>query len=719
MEGVCIPKGSRKTWTQMKKEKKENDINKQISELIEEWDRFREMMKKRNKKVPKPLTCGFINKCREFNIRIKTLKKIINAKTDGLWPENLFEYPYEFVLNEPSLITYPQAKRIQCEMGLEVSIDKKIDAFINYIYNQKSHLSTYDLNREIEEEHFSEEIKKLIFKKLKKTKKRFKNKIWSKKYGKMYVSNYGEGDYFYTCEKVIKREKNIENIIRELSNKKTNYGLSYSQIKSIVNRHINGKDKLAKEQKKVLKLFFGLSEKKGGIGPNICGLTGGPGAGKSYTLTKIIDIEKEINPESKILGTALAGMAVNALKKSTNDKIPCKTLHKSIIYGTAQLNSRKNKSWDIAKQLKCSWQSVFYYYQQKREWPTSKNDIKSIPYCSYVDDDEIEKELKLYYDLVFIDETTMINIFLLKDILTKLIKGNPDIRIIFVGDINQLPSIGPGQFFKDLLQRGKIKGVELIKIHRQKNLKLKETIKSFLDKNLPIPENHEGFKFIKYNDNTYWSTLMKIINEYRKEKIKEDKKYKNDEKWGNYFINEFQILSPQKNGISGVKDINNKIQVYLKTLGIIDSFICEYQGQEYHIGDKIINTRNDYEHDPIAYNGQIGVINGEREDGSIVVKFDDSEEVYIYEDCKDLKYNSKPAYCVTIHKSQGSGFKNVVLFINEHSTMWPTNGKPLLYTGASRTKENLWIIGNKGIIKRAKNSPNNIFTTLFRQEKWY
>jgi exodeoxyribonuclease V alpha subunit len=338
---------------------------------------------------------------------------------------------------------------------------------------------------------------------------------------------------------------------------------------------------------------------------------------------------------------------------------------------------------------------------------------------------KLEKELNFHYDLVFIDESTMVNIFLFEDILVKLIESNPNVRIIFVGDKDQLPSIGPGQFFKDMLTEAKkttgFKWLELKQIHRQENRQLQETIKSFLDKEKPIPANHKGFTYIEHDDNTYEDDIINIFETHRETLIENEEKYEDDEIWGNYLINSFQILSPQNKGITGVKDINAKIQKYLFTLGVLkpSNYICEYDGFSWYVGDKIINTRNDYENNPPAYNGQIGVITHRRDDGTIVVRFDNNDKDYYYDDIKDLKFNSKPAYCVTVHKSQGSGFKNVILFVNEHSTMWPTNGKPLLYTGASRCKEELFIIGNKETMKKAKESPDNIFTTLFKHHIYY
>jgi hypothetical protein len=715
---ISNKKGLGKTWTQQKNEQKTNKRQKKIDELIEEWNLFITKLKERNKKAPIPLNYVFINVCHRYGITLRTLQKIIKSKTENLWPEHLFKSPYEFVLKEPSLITYKRAESIELGIGLMVDIETKIEAWINYIFTDSSHLSKYDIDKKLKDENFPEETKKKIWQKLIKSKIKFKNKIWMYKKQKFFIPNWGEGSYFYTSEKIKNREKNIEDIIRELSVKRTDYNLDDSEIKEKYNIHINGKFKLAKEQKQFIKLFFGLSKKRGGKGPNICGLTGGPGTGKSFTLGKIIDIEKEINPESRILGAALAGMAVNALLKSTDNKITCQTLHKSIIFGHGQIKNKRIKSYQIAKELNCSYQDVYHYYKQEDEWPKYREDVGNDDAANW---EKIEKELNFYYDLVFIDETTMVNIFILREILIKLIDGNPNIRIIFVGDINQLPSIGPGQFFTDILNNNRelnFKACQLTKIHRQKNEKLKKTIKSLLDKNSPIPKNHDGFKYIKFNDETYGTDIINILNKYRKEKVEEDKKFENNETWCNYVMLYFQFLSPQNCGKSGVKDINTKIQRYLINLGLNMKWLCEYDDQSYYIGDKIINTRNDYDNEPSVYNGQIGIILFIKDD-KIIVQFNDSEEVYEYENINDLKYNSKPAHCVTIHKSQGSGFKNVILFINEHSTMWPTNGKPLLYTGASRAEENLWIIGCKDTIKKAKNSPNNTFTTLFRHDEYY
>jgi len=700
-----------KTWTQQKKEKSISDRDKNIEELIEQWDTYINYLLKRKMQQPQRLTHKFIDRCKDLGITIRTLKKIVKAKPEKLWPENIFEYPYDFVLNEPSLLTYKKAENIENRLGLNVSIEKKIKAWTNYIFQDSSHLSSYNIQIKVGKENFSNEEKKIIYRNLVKT----KTKIKCKKYS----------EYFYTSNKIIEKEKNIEKIIRNLSSKDTNYNIGGHEMKTITECIKNGG--LNRLQIITVKTFFGMLQKnkrigKEGIGPSIFGLTGGPGTGKSFTLKKIIEIEKIINPSSRILGGALSGMAVNALTKSTDSKITCQTLHKSIIYGYHPMTNKRMKAKEIAKELEWDYHDVYNFYKNnEKKWPEVVEDI-------YMDcESENYKEIDFYYDLVFIDETTMINILLLEDVLKKLVKGNPDIRIIFVGDIDQLPSIGPGKFFEDILNNNKdlnFKACQLKEIMRQNDEELKKTISSFKDEKEILPNEHSGFKFIKHCDETYKKDIEKLLNDERKERIKIDEKYKDDKKWCQELFDNFQLLSPQNNGKTGIKDINSIIQGYLWKLGHYqpndgsNPFLCNYEGQIYNIGDKIINIKNDYDSEPPIFNGQLGMILAKEED-EILVKFNGRKEVYKYEDVNELKFKSKLAWCVSIHKSQGSGFENVILFINEHSSMWPSNGKPLLYTGASRTKKKLWLIGSKETIKTAKKSKDNTFTTLFKHDEYY
>lgn len=699
-----------KTWTQQKKEKSISDRDKNIEELIEQWDAHIKYLLKRKMRQPQHLTRVFIDRCKGFGITIRTLKKIVKAKHENLWPECIFEYPYDFVLNEPSLLSYKRAENIENRLGLNVSIEKKIEAWTNYIFQDSSHFSSYKIQKKVGKENFSKEERDEIDGNLVKT----KTKIECQK-------NSGFWEYYYTSNKIIEKEKNIEKIIRNLSSKDTNYNIGGPEMKTITECIKNGG--LNRLQRITVKTFFGMLQKnkkkgKHGIGPNIFGLTGGPGTGKSFTLKKIIEIEKIINPSSRILGCALSGMAVNALTKSTDSKITCQTLHKSIIYGYRQIMDKRMKAKEIAEELDCDYHDVYNFYKKHgKKWPKVVEEI-------FMDcESENYKEIDFHYDLVFIDEITMPNILLLEDVLKKLVKGNPDIRIIFVGDVDQLPSIGPGKFFEDILNNIKelnFKACQLIEIMRQNDEELKKTISSFKDGIEILPDEHSGFKFIKHCDKTYEKDIEKLLNDERKERIKIDEKYKDDEKWCQELFENFQLLSPQKDGITGVKDVNRIIQRYLWKLGHYkgDPFLCNYEGQIYNIGDKIINIKNDYDSEPPIFNGQIGMILGKEED-EISVQFNGRKEVYKYEDVNELKFKSKLAHCVSIHKSQGSGFENVILFINDHSSMWPSNGRPLLYTGASRTKKKLWLIGSEKTIIKAKKSKDNTFTTLFRHKEYY
>lgn len=709
--------------------------SERIKELIEQWDKFVDKMEERKKcdiDEIKRLTEYFINKCKDVSIGIKTIRKIIKAKADNLYPQHLFETPFDFCLYEPHLLTYKQACNIESKYDLHVSKDKKIDAWINYAFSSLSHISQYKLFKGsryspslVEKAGFTNTDAIKIKEKLVRTVTKQTDYYWNKEKREPNPCN----NFFWTTQKIINRENVIEEIIRKKCEKQIDYKLSDTSIEEIRNNHIEGK--LSKKQGTFVKMVYGLRSSLGGKAPQICGLTGGPGTGKSWALKTIIDIELHLNPQSRILGTALAGMAVNALNKSTDLKIHCGTLHKEIIYGSKTIKVRKNQSWTIAKREGCSYLDVYHYFKTNNTWPENRIELNK---CSMVyDSEKLEKELNFHYDLVFIDETTMINIFLLEEILVTLVKGNPDIRIIFIGDKNQLPSIGPGKFFKDLLNNARLFNfmwVELTKIQRQKNIELIQTISDFLDEYKEIPSGkweHEGYKFIKFHDDSYKEELINIIENKRKELIDIHEKWKDDELWGIYVKKNFQILSPQKKGISGIIDINNIIQGYLMRIGLIKShtFIGNTYDTNYYVGDKIINTRNDYDSNPPAYNGQMGEIIEVVSDDfgrqkSIKVKFyDNPQKDYIYEDVNDLKYNSELAYCVSIHKSQGSGFKNVILFVNEHSSMWPSDGKPLLYTGASRCKEELYIIGDKNIIKKAKKSPDQIFTSLFKHGEYY
>ena len=417
---------------------------------------------------------------------------------------------------------------------------------------------------------------------------------------------------------------------------------------------------LEEKQVEYIHKVYGINNN--GIGPKISCLTGGPGTGKTTTVKEIIRMYKVWNPESKILCTALSGMAVNALKSNFEEsevfselltKITLGTIHKTIIF---------NK--------------------------------KIIP-----------------YDLVIIDESTMINMFILRSIMTRLLNENENCTFIFIGDVNQLPPIGVGQVFRDFIDHGNIV-TTILEINQRQSGKLRNTISKILQKS-EVLTPHENFKLWNYNSGTYFSFIKKKLKKYRRENNIES-----DEMWASVLKRDFQFLSPQEGRDGGVQEVNLYIQGMMRSFGAINQYILSHNGSDFHVGDKIINKKNDYTGVPAIYNGQIGeIVSFDRYKRTITVLFYNGVK-YTYESYKDFKYKAKLAYCVTVHSAQGSGFKNVCVIMSESSNMWPSNGRPLLYTAASRARENLWILTTQKLLKKARRSENVIFTAFLQHDKY-
>ena len=609
---------------------------------------------------------------REAGIRIDKIEQLIRGPHfQKLYPQHLLTHPFDFVILERPLLSYKVANNIAIDRKLKVSPEIRAKAWVNYAfqdvaYIKESNLIGYDdkqtgehVDGSIEKEFgHNNQMKKLVLKNMYKTKSKFKTRDWSKRWND-YYDHY---NYYYTSNTIRQLEKDVEEMIRKKLNESTHYSNTItSQIKSEL-PHTN----LADEQKECIETFFGVSNNN--VGPNLFVLTGGPGTGKTASIKTIIKYFQNHNKDAKILTTALSGMAVTALDKSmkevTNinkENIDIGTIHKQIIYGN------KNKKYS--------------------------------------------------HTLVIVDETTMINMYLVKNIM-QYVTSNKNCIVIFVGDVDQLPAIGCGQFFKDIIN--KLDGLVMTRlsiVHRYNN-NMKKTIQLLKNRTGKFPKSHSKYKQKLFDENKWKNSLENMIHKH----------YKNKEGWQHRFMVEWQILSAQNNGIGSVNEINKFIQNMLWRSGHLGREVTRYNQNDetvvFHIGDKVINCDNDYNSDPPLYNGQIGIIDDFNEEHKLIsVKFDYNDETYNYDTTytytlKDFKYNVALAYATTVHKSQGSGFDNVCLIMSPHSQMWSKTGKSLLYTGASRVREKLIIYTTPTVLDRARKAPDNAFTGFLQHDTY-
>lgn len=308
---------------------------------------------------------------------------------------------------------------------------------------------------------------------------------------------------------------------------------------------------------------------------------------------------------------------------------------------------------------------------------------------------EMNEDNPLDVDAVIIDEASMVDIFLFNSLLKAI---SPGCKLIIVGDSNQLPSVGPGQVLKDMLDSGVCPNVELKYIFRQSN-------ESHIVTYAHMINNGEQIDFTtKYED----FFLLKRDNY---EEIRQALLYLICEKLPKHFNTspmQIQVLTPMKKGALGVWELNRILQECINPPS--DKKVeLEYGENIFRVGDKVMQTKNNYDMEwnimstygisaqrgKGVFNGDIGIIDHINKPSRLIkITFDDGREAeYSYETLEELEL----AYAITIHKSQGSEYPVVIM---------PLLGGPrsllyrnLLYTGVTRAKDCVVILGSENTVK--------------------
>lgn len=378
-------------------------------------------------------------------------------------------------------------------------------------------------------------------------------------------------------------------------------------------------------------------------------ITGGPGTGKTTIIKCIIDIYE--NQGMKVLLAAPTGRAAKRMTESTGRD--AKTIHRLL---------------DI----------------QAGE---DESDLPS------------ESDEKLDGDVVIIDEASMIDIFLMHSLLKSIKMGT---RLIIVGDVDQLPSVGSGNVLKDFINSGLIKVVRLEEIFRQGAESLIITNAHRINNGeMPyLNQKNKDFYFIKEeNIEQILNVTLDLINR-RLPNFNKSWEKKRD----------IQILTPMKKGVLGVLNLNEKLQQILNPPSK-DKKERKIRNLILREGDKVMQTKNNYSlrwksissYDDLegegVFNGDMGYIESINDDRSLVVVFDDDRRVkYDSESIEELDL----AYAITIHKSQGSEFKVVIIpaFMGSPFLM----NRNLLYTGITRAKELVTVVGYPSALKYMVNN---------------
>ena len=294
---------------------------------------------------------------------------------------------------------------------------------------------------------------------------------------------------------------------------------------------------------------------------------------------------------------------------------------------------------------------------------------------------------KIKCDAIIIDEASMVDVLIASKLFEALKIGT---KIVIVGDVDQLPSIGPGNFLRDIINSGIFPVSYLNKIYRQKQ-------NSFIVLNAHKINNGEELILNKKDSDFYIikdsseENICKILVDLVSFRIPKFFEYKIDK------LKDIQILSPIRGGVLGVLNLNSLLQENINPKDINKDELI-YGGKCYRVGDKVMQIKNNYEirgyniHDEEQ---AIGVFNG---DIGYIIDINEKELSIIYDDSKVFKYTKnllseiEHAYAITIHKSQGSEFPVIILPIFKFSSM--LMNRNILYTAVTRAKKYVVLVGD-------------------------
>jgi exodeoxyribonuclease V alpha subunit len=276
-------------------------------------------------------------------------------------------------------------------------------------------------------------------------------------------------------------------------------------------------------------------------------------------------------------------------------------------------------------------------------------------------------------DLLIIDEASMLDI----PLAYHLLKAIPlDASVVFVGDVDQLPSVGPGSFLGDLIGSGIVPVARLTEIFRQaKNSFIVTNAHRVNEGQMPVfdaPEESDFF-FIEQEDaEKALATVRTLCAERVPSKFKLDP------------MRDIQVLTPMHKGVCGSENLNRDLAGALNPAGPhVQRF-----GRTLRVGDRVMQTRNNYDKD--VFNGDLGVVKRiDLVDQQLIVAMDEREVGYEFEELDELL----PAYAISVHKSQGNEYPCVIVpVLTQHFVLLQRN---LLYTAITRGRKLVVLVGSK------------------------
>lgn len=375
-------------------------------------------------------------------------------------------------------------------------------------------------------------------------------------------------------------------------------------------------------------------------------ITGGPGTGKTHSIKSILTLAESLG--MSVFLTAPTGRAAKRMEEATGHR--ASTMHRLLAY-----------SPDVGFKF---------------------ND-----------------EVKLKGDLFIVDESSMIDVWL----MSAFLKAVPDgATVIFVGDVDQLPSVGAGNALSDLIECSAVKVSRLTHIHRQAaNSRIIVNAHKIIRKQYPdlppITDETSDFVFVESSGNAkIQEDVIALATRLIEQGVP---------------AGEIQVISPQKGTEVGTVDLNQALRMIMNPQAKDFEFSLEDGSKiKFAPGDRVMQFKNNYDLD--IFNGDVGfVVDVDRDSGTVLVDFDDKELEIGGGQIKDLQL----AYAITIHKSQGTEHGHVIIPLSKsHQFMFTPN---LLYTAVTRGKKRVYLVGERQVVAGTVKAQERMFRiTGLREE---